>query len=1107
MFYQDRKIQSIAFIIFTLSFFCCGINGYAKEKTLKTSMKAGIITFELHNQTATTKTTWSTEGFTVKNKKTDGFPMDQPYGSFILQNGQKRSEVKGNETVTFFVFPKKMVTQQLEQADVTSKTLKQTNGMVYLNAQFRISENGNRTKEQYFVRKSGYSKEKRYFKSIEEARNWKKKDDFRLHFDIPVKYHAGNAQEDLQPISIQYQEKNGGSYSIISTKCYPKQQLHSAFLTDSGNLPETIVSQIDPTRKLNLYEVYYVNTKGMKDAQLHSILKRPKKERRTTKINPNTAYENYKVALQQIQNREFDIEDGGIQIVALYQNFSKKDPIPEEEDGEKIVEQIEQPFIEPEPEGVIQAEKQGKESFDVTLGIPSGENLDTCIHTPYYLQHYLFIKKAGKKVYSVPVQKTYTLHWTTREQGPPDKKGNPTWHEKSHTRTETKSKTYLIERSYAYWEVRDWDLYEAYTAKLENEVLPRKSVSLKTEQRLQNCSYQKTRKHVIEPSIKTIHLPPERLEGGESEPSIPQEDWESIANQSVDQIKVKNDEVRFMGEIYMSAAESVTETKRPERLPECKQQTQGTDFHKSALPIAKEQPNGFYQSQGSVCYHQVLSATGKAHKELSYELDRVNGVKVHTPVVCMPTLSGNAADNQMIHPDVDAVPLVLDRSFTIQIATEGQHLPIPGYGQRDYASYIEKKQVKFPFDVYQDHKFYPKETWITIEKETTFYLPIWVVEGNYEVACRCISQNARKNKKEEMTEEIANYELTYYTATAHIPVQISGRLYGFCLYDISDYPTWQSVFRKEKSLERKEMYYYIGKYNQNGVEQKAIKATQIMPLLRGSHPTKKTAGILKPGYVTRFRFTTVGTMWKENDAIQIKPHFYWIDSNGKHRTEVDLYYTEQFLGKQQRMVKVGSSLDQKNVKYMQLGDSYVGIPKDELRTTATLSGRKEAQWKLEKNPLFTFGNIKITKNFRMFVGENARGSMPKGRKKEDVIKAMQYWYGYYYLPSKILAVQKNFNVNAYAKQHGKLDGTESFWKKEGYIILQFQIQTIQNGSLHLSYQNETGMKQYCDMWQREGFIHQRTDSAGKVFSFQKGDFLVYDLKHTAAKDYQNKGTH
>lgn len=100
---------------------------------------------------------------------------------------------------------------------------------------------------------------------------------------------------------------------------------------------------------------------------------------------------------------------------------------------------------------------------------------------------------------------------------------------------------------------------------------------------------------------------------------------------------------------------------------------------------------------------------------------------------------------------------------------------------------MRDKQVWFPFDVYKaDRKtLIPKETWTSIpvgQVQTTFYLPVWVDEGNYDVLFRTIAENSPPSFTSQMN---ANLDLTHHVATQVVPVEVIGRVYDFRITDIA----------------------------------------------------------------------------------------------------------------------------------------------------------------------------------------------------------------------------------------------------------------------------------------------------------------------------------
>jgi hypothetical protein len=293
----------------------------------------------------------------------------------------------------------------------------------------------------------------------------------------------------------------------------------------------------------------------------------------------------------------------------------------------------------------------------------------------------------------------------------------------------------------------------------------------------------------------------------------------------------------------------------------------------------------------------------------------------------------------------------------VKLPTEGNHRDILGYGYNDYAKYIASRQVKFPFDVYKGSSesgtYIKKNTWTSISTTTQFYLPTWVDEGQYTISFRSTAINSASNNGSSQTETMANLDLTNYVATDTVKVEVSGRIYGLNLYDISDYPVWQNVFRKINSLSPTGFKYTVGTNDENGISN-GQNSKYTLSLVNGSHPEYRNSGVIKTGYVTRFSLQTVGNMYGENDYIRIEPTFYYVDSNGNNRQEVDIYYSETFNGKKNIMVKMGSDLDLENKKSLITGDPYIAIPEEALKQTAQYEGIPLNEWKSQKKNIFTF---------------------------------------------------------------------------------------------------------------------------------------------------------
>lgn len=147
----------------------------------------------------------------------------------------------------------------------------------------------------------------------------------------------------------------------------------------------------------------------------------------------------------------------------------------------------------------------------------------------------------------------------------------------------------------------------------------------------------------------------------------------------------------------------------------------------------------------------------------------------------------------------------------------------------------------------------------------------------------------------------------------------------------------------------------------------------------------------------------------------------------------------------------------------------------------------------------------LSDSVRTFIGEIRRGN--PSRSEKDIGKSVQRWYGQYGIPSEVYVAEQGVDIKQYAKEHG-ISSESDIWLKDGYLVLQFQIETIQNKVIHLDYCNKENEKRgFCNMWKVEGYCYGKENETGEIVSFEDGDVLVYDLKHSAATDYKIGGTH
>lgn len=786
--------------------------------------------------------------------------------------------------------------------------------------------------------------------------------------------------------------------------------------------------------------------------------------------------------------------------------------------------------LNPNASGFIKADNRGSEKFDVSKGIPSSEKMYVNLFGKNYLYNYNFLENTGSKNYTVTVKKTYNLSWT-EDRGKyvwvtwVDENGvrhrEREWVENWVTRTaaSTVSKDYAVPREFSYWTIPLLEVYGIEKAVVNNTALPSGSVTLTP----QGYSFPNmdvwhsdvVTDHVEYPPVAdafTITLASESILGGGSRPSVPDEDWSANADAAVGQIQVKNDRLVFNSTTVMSDAEVSKNTLDPGNIP-ANQNIGANVLYQDALQIDALTKNQVYASTGSFFYklHEksITTNTAGINSPLT-----VNSVKVHTPVVCNASIWNDAEFNQEITPDGTRAALVLDRPSKIQLTTSGKHLSIPGYGDKDYKLYTRDKEVKFPFDVYIDttfqeaSKYLKANTWYSVDLNDSIldiYIPPWVDEGDYTVEYRATPINADAADMGK-TEDKANLSLNNYIATKNISVKVIGRIFGFKVTDITD-SLWNKVFRiNDKSAAHSPNYFWVGTQNENG-ESTTVDPKFTLPILTGSNPLFKNIGAIKTGYKFKFELQTVGSYFGAFDGVSIKPSFRYVSTSGTNAMPVDLYYNERFNGKENYFVKIESgstSRNRLNVKYTKLGDPFRNVPITEMTETSRIQSIVQNQFVSQDTKLGWFDWVYLSSGLRTFVGDST--SLPVGVNKDRAIQAKQKWYGEYYLPNEVFACRVGTDVAEFGRTNNGIDAKSSIWLKKGYIVVNFDIETIQNKDFAnpaLSYYKSPN----CNMWNTEGFKNSKVDGNSIGFTLNDGDVAFYFTDRKASDDYQDGGTH
>lgn len=826
-------------------------------------------------------------------------------------------------------------------------------------------------------------------------------------------------------------------------------------------------------------------------------------------------------------------------------------------------------YMEPENELKIQACKEEAPYFlleDETGGIPANEELFVKGKIWKYLFSGKFSVKKGEITFSVPVRRKYHLIWKEpvgeTEEGGTIYETFEDWQQ---------TERYVpVTKKYNYAEIRELTLYGISELLLENHALPEGMlVCEEGEGMLADLAppeityghHDGQEAHLLyPPEVEAgIDLPTITLWSDFGMPSIPSEDVTALVQEMVSGVKVRNDMFCFDGISYLTdewkefapgmeiSLSGVFAGLTKEKIP--------AEVKSDALLIPGQVENGMHESMAQITYAQAMAYPGALGEPEVFALEEINGVYVHTPVYCSANWEAdNEKYTQLVAPQPDAVQLVLDpQGITSQIwlgiSNTGNHSARTGYGERDYAktlgtpglTYLAenaggvlRNEVRFPFDVFRDtgvpyenadDTYIPAGSWVAVGKEKVrFYLPEWVTEGSYVVECRSVACNCPDDTQNGERE--ANRDMGNYIATDSIPVQVSGRIFGLCLYDLTDYPVWEEVFRdtatgkiknryegrvsgnQDKGFLRGALYRYdSGVTDEYGKFRGGTPYT--LPVLAGDHPDGGDAGV-KAGYTVRFCVTTIGErMSRRNSYVDIVPKFFWVDQEGANRREVDLYYTRRLADGKKYLVKIGSDEEQEDIKLQDPNGIWLGIPEKEMDVTKAIWGETQ---EAPRMPIYTYSHLKGGLPFRTFKNFSYRDAIMghwqaalfknRGISQERLLMLEQGNYFEYSLPYDVMAVEKNFPVMEYAAGYG-VDFSEAFWKKEGFLIVSFEIQAMVFGNAYLSYANTSAG--FCNMWELEGMQKHKRDKNSVDFCFYPGDVLVVPVMDSIRKDYRSGG--
>ncbi len=490
------------------------------------------------------------------------------------------------------------------------------------------------------------------------------------------------------------------------------------------------------------------------------------------------------------------------------------------------------PLDSPSPYAVINGDKYGSPYFTSEKGISTTESQYVFLKTKDYLLGYTLVNRTGKRTFVIPVTMTYTLKYFTAT---PPEYGGP----KPVTDTVTDTQYISVERAYSYWEITDLQYYNVSDAKVYNYSLPNGEVSLNANHTYTDIPVLNTwhsssvNDHVSPPPQAagiSVSAPAPITSSSSTRPTVEYMDLTSYALTMTEEAGVKSDYIQFDGRVVLSnsVGSKIGASPNVSNFVHCSTIVGDKALYTDNQVIEAKKINGVYSSTGNVNYQLHTTSVGYAQQRKNYQAE-VNDVTIHTPVICVPIVNGdNDKWTQLLSPEPETVQIVLDpdttlNDFTVKISNTLLHSNRLGYQSRDFSrsfidpefiSYIARKdgvvrnEVSFPFDIYLDtyqdknkenDKYIKAGTWFVLGRDTfRFYVPMWIKEGVYTVQFRSIAVNGEDRLGK--TETTRNTSRDNYVATATVNFDISGRIYGMMLYDISDYPRWENVFRPGETM-------------------------------------------------------------------------------------------------------------------------------------------------------------------------------------------------------------------------------------------------------------------------------------------------------------------
>ncbi len=739
-------------------------------------------------------------------------------------------------------------------------------------------------------------------------------------------------------------------------------------------------------------------------------------------------------------------------------------------------------------EAVIASNKRNEEIFDVTQGIPTQKNIYASVTCPRYLADVDYDQVKSKIDFMVNVSRTYHLTWYPNgDDGP------------ASTDTVTVSKSITVSRPYSYYKVNFFGIYTPKQCTLNGDFFENGGIQIDPAGEIDiDVDVIRQTVNMKNPLGKTslsVSLSGMSLVGGRTRPGIPNEDFNPYAQAAVPELLVRNDAVRFEG-ITISGGDFVnTSTQPPVPIP-VPGEVDPNFFYKEDILIPTFTQNGVYEPTGEVRYEKVININ--TSEELNREIEDINNVVIHSPVVCYADITSRIDDVQAHTVDESISQLIIGDTFDVNFPYSGQHKDIPGYGDRSYEDSTRLKQVRFSFDSYKgdgySENFYKANTWIDVDKDVEqFFIPEWASEtDNAIISFRAVANNLKDEELGVQRFELNhNLSIENYKAVEVKRAQLIGKIYDFEISFATD-PAYETHFETGSGV------FKVGDKDEFGNEE---RTDNNFPLCGEKIDDEKYLGRqLKLGYKIKFSFKTSGDMLGKDDIAIITPTYKLIDDEGNIRN-IKLYHISG--GK---LIDIGNGVKREMVLY----SDGRRIKKNEMKKTAYALSLQDRESPLtyekylkkltsKKGIDISYNNkIILTEYQKTYIGEVTNPQVQIG----DIISSKQKWYGEFYLPNNTFAVYEDTDLSTY----DKLSLTDDVFIKEGVIVVNVKvdlyhdiaaISDIESREPYISYTTD----KYGNQWEKEGFELTQQINGNEV-ELEYGDLCVYYAGQRAYNNYK-----